>query len=168
MGRECITRRRSTSISPPLLLGRGPLSALLCAGRGWWVAWTSYSLHSSYTQRRLLAAALVAYPGCVLSPHSSHTYRAPGQKGILATCQQSSFYSRKYSFIWLHLLTLLFFFFFFPSSHAISSFKLMSLWKQGFTTAFRSLYLLHKFPRTKSQGNQDSYIIKRSGAFLLR
>lgn len=60
------------------------------------------------------------------------------------------------------------FFFFFPSSHAISSFKLMSLWKQGFTTAFRSLYLLHKFPRTKSQGNQDSYIIKRSGAFLLR
>lgn len=50
-------------------------------------------------------------------------------------------------------------------------FPALTLWKRGFAKAFGRLHLLCGFPRTRPQGKQDSsnsYIIKRSAAFLLR
>lgn len=182
MGGEYVTRRRSTSTTSPLLLGRGRLSALLWAGRGWWVARVSYFLHSPYTQPRVLGTALVPSPGGVLSPQLITHGQSSWPGGCLwwweilplaskAKATEKKCKKRKRA-VFIQESIPLFdctsppSFFFFPN--VISSFRLMSLWKLGFTTAFRRLYFLHRFPRTKSQGNQDSYIIKRSGAFLLR
>lgn len=50
-------------------------------------------------------------------------------------------------------------------------FPALSPWKEGFAKAFGRFHLLYGFPGTKPQGKQDSYnsyIIKRSAAFLLR
>lgn len=119
-------------------------------------------------------------PGALLSPQLSSHARSSrpcwGQILSLASkakttgkkCQKRGLFQK----VFLHSLHLLnspappFFVLF-----SKLQFPALTLWKPGFTKAFGRLHLLCGFPRTQPQGKQDSsnsYIIKRSAAFLLR